>query len=305
MKAVVERVGYLSLWAGLYVTGAVVCFVQTSGLAAKVPVRAAGTVVAFSLCLATAVYLLDRVKLRDAWLDHADAEAHPRRYLFLARRSGGVRLLIVILLTAAVWLAGAHGWAGALTVLAAVAGVLAYAARPRGRHARPKDVLLVKNLYIAGGITGFAVVVGSASAMPDVSFGSVAELAASHGGRFVFAGMLLLVRVFADAVLCDLDDQAADARFGTRTLPGRVGRRRAWDVAMGMRLVLAAVLATAAALPESLHHLPRATLLLWACTTAGSSLLMRRVSPAHVRDWVDIRLAVEAAVVTLALQAFG
>lgn len=154
-----------------------------------------------------AAYLLDRVKLRDAWLDAADRQAHPARYAFLGRRTTAVRALIAVAVAGAT-AAGAAVSRWMIPVpIAACAGVTVYAPRPRGRTPRLKDRLVLKNTYVAGGIAGFA----------------VATVFVAHAAA-------------------------------------------------------------------------------WAVVTVASSASLRVVSPAPVRDWVDLRFALEAAATTL-LQA--
>src|SRR5689334_4858757 len=94
-RQVVSASSHLALWASLYVTGAVVCFAQVFGLEARAETLA--WMLGYSFCTATAVYLLDRVKLRDRWLDPADRAAHPHRFEFLARNSAKVRVLAAVM----------------------------------------------------------------------------------------------------------------------------------------------------------------------------------------------------------------
>ncbi len=140
-----------------------------------------------------------------------------------------------------------------------IAGVLIYAGRPRPPHGGPrvKDRFVIKNLFVGAGISGFAVLVvwlaGARRGGAGASDGGVA--AADAAGLFarlasppaptlllalVFA--YLTLRIYADAVLCDIDDEDSDRAHGTRTLPTRFGGDRAWDIAMWLRLALAASL---------------------------------------------------------------
>ncbi len=285
---------HLAVWAGAYVASAVVCFTQTAGLEAVPNART----LTFAFCTAAGVYLLDRVKARDAWLDPADEAAHPNRYHFLAAHAAPVRTLMVFLLCAATVLGSTlrHDlpWLGTLTPSAAALAVLVYAARPRRTRPRPKDVLLVKNLYVAAGITGFAAATAIATTTPAPL--RISELR-SHAAWIIAAAIHLLVRVAADAVLCDLDDHAADLAYGTRTLPGTLGHARAWNTALAARLVIAAALAALALI----HSAPREPLLVWSVVTALSSLALRLAAPTRVRDWVDARFLIEAAVATMVL----
>lgn len=239
---------------------------------------------AVTFLTAIATYLLDRVKLHDAWLDPADRDAHPARFEFLARRSRSVRLLIVAAVAGAVALGATMSRLMAAMPIASCVGVLLYAARPRGSSPRPKDVIVLKNVYVAGGIAAFAVVITFAAAA--ALGGAVAATTA------VFLVAYLGIRVFADAALCDLDDEQADRRHGTRTLPTRLGRRSAWNIALALRTVSAVALALVPVGPP----LARAA---WAVVTVASSTSLRIASPTRVRDWVDLRFAFEAVAATL------
>jgi 4-hydroxybenzoate polyprenyltransferase len=99
-----------------------------------------------------------------------------------------------------------------------VIGLLAYSkwALP-GR--RIKDRLLLKNAAVAISITALA-------------------LALAHAGGGATAWVLgavapvLVFRVFADAMRCDIDDVNADQRHGTRTFANTFGVQAAWRGAL-------------------------------------------------------------------------
>src|SRR5262245_41220741 len=98
---------HLALWASLYVTGAVACFGQVAGMGfSGVLDRSRGLALVYGFLTAAAVYLLDRVKLRDPWLDPADRAAHPNRFEFLARYAAKVRVLAAAMALAS----AALGW---------------------------------------------------------------------------------------------------------------------------------------------------------------------------------------------------
>lgn len=275
-----------AVWAGLYVIGAVVCLAQVAGVDALIRPRIKIAAGAFAFCTAAGVYLLDRVKLRDDWLDPADAQAHPRRFAFIAGHARSVRRVMLSLLIAAAWMgAEAAAW-GAIVPAVAAAGVLIYAGRPRGGRPRPKDIVLVKNLYVAVGITGFAVMVALAAVRPGAGLAAMRHIAAAHAGPLLLASVFLVARVLADAVLCDLDDEEADRRFGTETLPIHLGRKRAWNFAFNVRVCAAGALILIPALPPWAR-------VGWAAVTVASSITLRLASPARLRDWVDARFAVE------------
>lgn len=268
----------------MYTTGAVLCFAQLTDL--PLAIAAPG----FAFCTAAGVYVLDRAKVRDAWLDPADAEAQPERFAFVHRHRRGLRWMTLGLFVGAAALGERLVAGGAAAPVVAGAGVVVYAGRPRARRSRPKDVFILKGLYVALGITGFAALVTLAGARPGGGWGELASAAAERAAPLGVAGALLAARVFADAALCDLDDERADRRFGTATLPTRFGREPAWRAAYVMRLLVAGALVIAISLPLAAR-------LAWAVVTAISTLVLRASSPAHVRDWVDLRLPLESLAV--------
>lgn len=281
-RALLAAAAHLALWSGLYVAAAVFAFADLAGLWAAIPARQRLQLIAFALCTAAATYLLDRVKLRDRWLDPADESAHPARFRFLARRSRTVRLFILALLATAGLLGAAMSPFAPLLVLASAIGVTAYAGRPRRARPRIKDVLLVKNLFVAAGITGFAALITFLAR----DAGRPGELRAA-APAIVASAVHLLIRIWADAALCDLDDEAADRAHGTSTLATELGRARAWNTALTLRLMLSVALLTI--MPG-----PRAACTAWALVTAASSIALRIARPAHLRDWVDARFPAEA-----------
>jgi 4-hydroxybenzoate polyprenyltransferase len=291
-RQAVSASSHLTLWASLYVTGAVVCFAQTSGL--DTTDESLERMLAYSFCTAAAVYLLDRVKLRNRWLDPADRAAHPHRFGFLERNAPAARALAAAMALVSM----AVGWrlspVAPLLTVAACVGVLAYAGRPRGERARIKDVFLLKNGFVAGGIAAFAAIVCVLGSGRAGSFDAVRTLGREHWDPFVFAGAQLFVRVFADAAVCDLDDEHADRSYRTATLPTHLGRFRAWNVAAGMRILLGVVLLAA---PVG----PAAACRAWGVVTIASTLALRLWNPRRVREAVDGRLAVEALVVWIVL----
>jgi 4-hydroxybenzoate polyprenyltransferase len=298
---VLSAAGHLAVWAGLYVAAAVVCFGQLIGGPEFGGGRLPWGVIGLAWATATAVYLLDRVKLRDAWLDPADREAHPGRFAFLAGRARGVRLAAAVLLIVSAAAASRLHPLGPLVALAAVLGVLAYAGRPRRGRARIKDVLLLKNAFVAAGIAGFAGLMvigggvgGAGPGLPDRVVGFVR----GHWALLLLAASHVALRVFADAVLCDIDDEHSDRRYETATLPTLLGGERAWVIAAAIRLGLAATLLL---WPAG----DRWAQLLWAGTTAVSTVGLWLWHPRSVRDPVDARFALEAAVVAVGLALIG
>ncbi|MCC6677654.1 MAG: hypothetical protein IT436_10965 [Phycisphaerales bacterium] len=276
---------HLAVWSGLYIAAGVYCFADLARLWPSTTPGRRAHLLAFAFCTAAAVYLLDRVKLADRWLDPADDAAHPHRFRFLARRSRAVRILSGLLLLVAAVLGFFISPLAPALVLAAATGVIAYAGRPRRARPRIKDVFLLKNFYVAAGITGFAALITILSQSAD-PLGSIR----SHAAAIAASAAHLIVRVWADAALCDLDDEAADRAFGTATLATGLGRARAWNTAMSVRLLLALALITI--IPG-----PRRSCIAWAIVTAVSSVALRLAQPSRVREWVDARFAAEALAV--------
>lgn len=280
-----QAAGHLGLFAGLYVCGAVVCLGQVAGLWDR---PAAGVLVAV-LLVATGAYALDRVKLRDAWLDPADAEAHPARYAFLRPRAALVRIgALACLVLGGIVGATVHPWAPLAAFLALV-GVVAYAGRPRRLRPRIKDRLPFKNAYVAAGITGFAGLAAIAG-----SGGAVMPASASSWLALAGAAVVVFLRVLIDAALCDLDDETADRAHGTATLATTVGAARAWAWTGAARAAVPLVTLAAAWCPWRAR-------LIWAALAVAGMAALRVRRPRRVRDFVDLRLPVEAAVATAIL----
>lgn len=291
----VRAAPHLALWASLYVTGAVICFAQLTGLMHPArPVRTTWLMLGFAFSTAAAVYLLDRVKVRDAWLDPADRLAHPARFEFLAAHSGTARALMLLMAIVSAGTGSLLSPIGPAFTILACGGVLAYAGRPRGARARIKDIFLLKNGFVAAGITAFAVVVCVLGSGRGTSLDGVRGLADERWAPLAFAAAQLFVRVFADAAVCDLDDEHADRSYRTATLPTHLGRIRAWNLAAGMRLVIGIVLLI---MPVG----PGAACRAWGVVTIVSTLALRLWNPRRVREAVDGRLAAEAVVVWIAL----
>lgn len=293
-RAAIKVLSYSGFWPGTYVGAAVLCVSQVAGLDVATSVPSMTVAVLFACCTSWGAYVLDRVKLRNAWLDPADARADQHRHAFVVLHARGLRALILVLLGAAAGLGALLHPAMIALPFLALFSVLVYAGRPRARLPRPKDLFLLKNAYAAVGITGFAAVVAIAAASPGAGFEAFGRTARACVIPLSLSCAHLAVRVLADAVLCDLDDEHADRNFRTLTLPTQIGRMPAWNVALGCRLAIVAALVTIPSLPL----MPR---LAWAGVTALSSIVLRWSSPARVRDWVDLRFAVEACAVIVAL----
>jgi 4-hydroxybenzoate polyprenyltransferase len=300
LKQFISSCSHLALWASLYVTGAVVCFGQLSGLGvfSGVITFRSTMCLAFAFVTAATVYLLDRVKLRSSWLDPADEAAHPDRFGFLARHATAARLLALLLGVLSMALGIRITPAAPLLTLGACAGVVAYAGRPRRVRARIKDVFLLKNAFVGAGITGFAVLVAVCAAGGGRSLGSALALLGDNVWAVAFAAGQLLLRVFADAAVCDLDDEHADRSYRTATLPTQLGRFKAWNIAAGIRIVLGLRLLLIPIGPGSAR-------MAWGVVTIASTIALRAWNPRRVREAVDARLALEALIVCVVLACAG
>ncbi len=240
---------------------------------------------AFAWLVAASVFIADRVKLRDAWLDPADLAAHPVRMAVLARNA---RLLRVTMIVCAAMATAIPAWitdgspterfALALLPTLALAGIVAYAPWPAPRARRPKDVVALKNLAVGAGLGVFSALAAGVG------------LDSLPSRVVLLVGLALAVRVAADAALCDLDDVEGDRAFGTRTLAVMLGRMRALGVAGAARCVAAIALigacgATAAVVAFSVA---------WFITTIA--IAWRARSDARIAPFVDVALAVELLV---------
>src|ERR1043165_9558889 len=156
----VRALGHVGAWEGLYASAAVICLTQLAGLTGPLELPRPEAI-AMVFLIACGVYALDRVKLRDSWIDPADEAAQPRRYAFLRAHSRRVRgAAIVMLVSAALVGLRISPWAPAVAALAATS-VVAYAMRPRGERPRIKDIVWIKNGYVAAGMCGFLVLMGA------------------------------------------------------------------------------------------------------------------------------------------------
>jgi 4-hydroxybenzoate polyprenyltransferase len=264
-------------------------------LAQLLPGRDALFPVISAFCTGVAVFLLDRVKLRDELLDPADALAEPDRVALLCRRPVAIRWLAGVMLVAgtALGVAGVPiGW-GPLSVIVAgatplvgAAGVVFYAGRPRGDRARPKDRLFVKNAFVATGIVGLS---GGLVLAPGLASGHE-----TISPAVLFATGALAMRAFADAALCDLDDADADLAYATRTLPHLLGRDGTRRLALAVHLACAAALLLG---PSSRAEASHA----WGWSTVAVGVLLRMLPARRLRNAVDATLGVQAAALALLL----
>jgi 4-hydroxybenzoate polyprenyltransferase len=172
-------------------------------------------------------------------------------------------------------LAASLHWFALPACLAGYVGVLLYAGGG-SRHAphrpRIKDRLLVKNVYVAAGITGLCallVAAGSHVRWRELGLG---------------AAVLLLI-VLGDSVLCDIPDAESDARFGTHTVPNVFGAAAAWVIALVCHLGSVAIVVTRLGIADTSWS----GLVLPAAIAATTAMLMA-IRPTHLRDIVDARL---------------
>lgn len=304
-----------AVWSGVYVSGATVFFIQITGT----PGVHLFWVALMAWATGAGVYLLDRVKLKDAWLDPADQASRPAHHALLTARPAAVRAAAAVLLAGAMLIALNAAPPGHLALveaipLAAVIGVALYAARPRRARPRPKDLLAIKNAYTAGGITALAILLTlcwlptwhrlggmtvpgddlTGDYFPGVAGPGIAGPGIA-GPVWIFAAAVLWARVFVDASLCDIDDLDADARFATRTFAVAIGPARTRRAAIAARLLIAAALALVPVGPA-----PARTA--WAAASAATAitLLLRH---RDWRDYIDLSLGIEAACVTIYLAA--
>lgn len=248
------------------------------------------------LLTAIAVYSIDRVKLRSAWLDPADVAAQPERYRFLTRHPGRVRLFALALLVCAA-LVGAtiHPVVAGLVLIAAISTV-AYAPKPRRSIARVKDRLWLKNAYVAVGMAGFAGVMAALNG--GGSLGESLHLTRVHALPLAIAFVTVALRIFFDAALCDIDDEPTDRAFQTETFATSFGTIRVWNWAGFGRLAIATGLPLAAPLPFVAR-------IAWSVATVLGMIALRWRHPARIRDTVDFRFLPEAMFVTLVLVLWG
>ncbi|MEZ6242888.1 MAG: hypothetical protein R3B57_07565 [Phycisphaerales bacterium] len=236
------------------------------------------------------IFLLDRVKPRASMLDPADAASAPRRDALMRKHGRLLRAVVVFdvlvgAIVTGVWVS----WISALAIPGGVIGVLAYAGRPPGTRGigRLKDLPIIKNLGVAVSLVALAL----AMTLPAIGW-SLAD-----AWPLALGGVLL---VLGDAILCDLDDEAADEAFGAETLPVTLGRGPTIAIAT---LLIVAGSAGLALLERGGGAGERLT---WGVGPSLSAAAIVAFSPGRVKSLVDVRLAVIAVLaggigVTLAL----
>jgi 4-hydroxybenzoate polyprenyltransferase len=285
LLAMFRLAGALGVWPGLYAVAALSWMLHLTRAVPNPPLRVSALL--FVFLATTGAYLLDRIKLRHAWIDPADQLGQPQRYEILLRHERLYRALAFgMLLLAAIVGSTISRWA-VVAVALTVIGIVAYAPTPRGRVARPKDLFLLKNLYTALGLAGFV-------ALTEVSF---SQAVLKPAGLLVVG--LLTCRILIDAALCDTDDIEPDKISGTRTLPLRFGAGTLRRVGFWCELVLAGVVLLAPFLrPEARIG--------WGTSRLLGALALLLIRPSQMRDFIDLRFPAEvifAIMLTFALDA--
>lgn len=281
---------YSALPVGLYAVGLMLLLDRAYGGGAAPSASA----VAVVFLVASAVYALDRVKLTDARLDPADRDADPERFSFTARHSRSIRAAVVVAFLAAAAVSAGLSVVLPPAVLLGAAAIVIYAGRPADPdRPRPKDLPLLKNLFIAAGLVGFVSVIALLDARRPDPLDPWAAI--DLWLRFVFSPGPFAVTVAAgllvgcDAALCDISDEAADRRWGTRTLPVLIGARRtSWLALAGLAAASGVWLAADASSGVGVAA---------ACLLGAAVMMLRPHDP---RDLIDARL-LPCALLTLLL----
>ncbi len=265
--------GHLAVWVGLYFAAAYASAaillgktIQTNALLA-------------ACCAGVGLYLLDRLKLHDGLLDPADLAADQQRHGFLRSRRRVLRVTAWCVLALGTVLVVSIRPTDAVLPLVGILGVLSYSHAPKSRR-RPKDVLLLKNLMPGIAIGGLGVILAAQSP-------TLAAHAAGRDRALVVVGVLvvLVLVVAADAMLCDLDDVAADRSARTATVPVRRGTAATWNIALAMHAC-----AGAFAVVVGIRRGVLAEAAVWTAANLGLTVLLRLIRPVRIRDLVDLKL---------------
>lgn len=271
--------GHLAIWVGCYVGGCVLL----AGLLLHEDIPWRSLAIAIPITIGT--YLVDRVRLGTTSIDPSDQMAHAARARVLDRGRLPVWTLAIAMIALAVFLAARDSLPVLVAVIGAPIGVVIYG--HRGFSRRPKDRLHLKNAFVSVSIVSLVVLL---------------EYSAASVGSLVAVAGFLLLHVFADAMLCDLDDMDADQRFGTSTIPIHLGEKATWSVAFvlnGIAFLWIILFAGFGVCPWLLS------------LSAGGCLFMATVCvhllrPHRVKDLVDLKLPVgvlAACLLTLLLLA--
>jgi 4-hydroxybenzoate polyprenyltransferase len=278
--------GYLAVWNALYAAALLLAATQLLDLAHE-PFAIAG-----AFFMALGVFLLDRVKPRDSLLDPADEAANPARFAFHRAHARTLRALIVIsVLTGAACMLIANRPIAAILAVLSPVGVLVYGTLRPPTGVRLKDRPIRKNLSVALALAYFAMLIALG---PTLRLSPSIVLDRAPAELCVFAWIVLVV--FADAALCDLDDAESDKRFGTRTLANTLAARRLWLLALVAQILSAPFAFWGAALSGASAPLVVAW---WAIAPPLSLVILRAIRPARVRDLIDARFALIGLVALL------
>lgn len=294
-----EWLGAAGFWPACYTAAAGAAVSHAAGAEVGGPGLAATTLGA------QGVYLLDRVRWRDRWMDPADAAGDPVRFAPLTRCPGRWRVVAVCLLIVATLTlmrtrpAAAWAPAGFATLGLLYAGG---PARSRGLRSAPG----LKPLLVGLGVTAYC---------------GWALLGSSLLSAWAPAVLVALV-VAADTALCDLDDLDSDARTGAGSLSRWIPH--GWVVAFAAFVQLAAAVAAwalgvRAGVVIGLAALAATTPIALARNEGQSSdcaaskrgrgprarLAGVRIGPRRVKDLVDLRGPAVAIGVALWLALAG
>ncbi len=261
--------GHVAIWVGCYVGG---CVLLTSLLLhGQVPWGS----LAIAVPVAIGTYLVDRVRLSPGNIDPSDQMAHEARADLLMRWAGSIRLLAFALIGLAAVMAVGRSPLVLVAVVGAPIGVVLYG--HRGFSRRPKDQVFIKNAFVSGSIVALVTLL-------EYQEASIASLIAVAG--------FLLLHVFTDAMLCDLDDVDADRRFGTNTIPNLIGERSTWAIAFLMNAMATLWMVCSAAM--GLCPLPLAVMLSACLFVATFVVHVFRAN--RIKDFIDLKLPLAVVV---------
>jgi len=183
-------------------------------------------------------------------------------------------------------------WAAPLSV-GSWAAVYAYSARlgrtPGTGAERLKDVFLLKNALVGAAFAALAIATVAAEGAALGQWGETRAFAAAPVAAWVF------LLVAADAVVCDIGDEAGDRAVRTHTVAVRFGANAAWCAAAVVHAVATAWLIAASA-GGALAGASRGVVVWWSVTPAIGLALGVTLARAKPRDLIDARLALAGLV---------
>ena len=263
--ALTAPMGHLAIWVGCYAAS----MVAMGGLLLHGSMP--GWAIVIAMLTAIGTYLIDRVRPLAGQMDPADVMAHPDRASLMMSNPCAIRILTATFLVAAMSLSVVFVPMSCIVVAGAPVGVLLYGHRRRGR--RLKDRLFIKNAIVALSMVAMVVLLVGPGDEPML---------------LMLVSLCLLLHVFADAMLCDIDDRDADQQFGTRTIPNVWGVRITWAIALMMNLVSAALLLIAAAM----ELLPLTTAVVLGLLPLSATMILQSFGSARIKDLVDMKLPI-------------